>query len=70
MPAPQWEGYLTLGRSGVGLSSNHGDGEGYAVQSMLNVVRREPEGLSVAHTEREQKLEGWGTAEGKGTTMT
>lgn len=49
MPAPKGEGCLTLGRSGVGLSSNRSDGAGHAVQSTLNLAWGEPEGLSVAH---------------------
>lgn len=49
MLAPKGEGCLTLGGSGVSLSSNHGDGTGCAVQSTLNTVWGEPEGLSVAY---------------------
>lgn len=33
----------------MGLTSNHGDGTGYAVQSAINLVWGECEGLSAAH---------------------
>lgn len=72
MPAPKGEGRFTLGGSGVNLSSNHGDGLGYAVQSTLNTVWREPEGLSVAHRGNggwRDEQQGWGAVEGGETTM-